>query len=132
METEATAKPFNLRARLSRILYVSLGVLAVLSAICWFFWNWQGGASCALGGIGILLAGWVTVAAVSGVANADSKTMRRKIAIRLVIRFLLFIAYFTLLFTADWLIFEPLVIGMSLLFPALIIDSAIEAFARAT
>lgn len=127
MENETPeSKPFDLKARLSRIGIIAAGCLVVLSIVCFFFWSWEGTISCFMGGLGILLAGWVTIAAVAGVANADSKTMRRKIGIRLVIRFVIFLAYFTILFTLPFLIFEPLVIGMSLLFPALVIDSFME------
>jgi len=123
--TQPAAKPFDLKARLGRIGLIAFACLVVLSGISWFFWSWQGAVSCFMGGLGILLAGWVTIAAVGGVAT-DSNDVRRAIAYRLVVRFLIFIAYFIALFNVPILIFEPLMIGMSLLFPALVLDSIVE------
>ena len=84
--------------------------------------GWREALSALTGGLVIISATWLTIGAIEILAADDPKKMRRKIQLQLVWRLLLLGGCLYVMLQTNWMRLIPLAAGLSLLFPAIIIE----------
>lgn len=123
---EKTEQPAKVRNRhFSRILNLATAMLPALVAFA-AIWGWQAASSTLLGGLLVLLCAHLTRAAIEGVEADDKQRMKRNIWRRLWWRLLLLALTLYAMLQAPWIRLEPLVLGLSLFFPAVVAELIIE------
>ena len=118
------------RDRTLRRVFVAAIALFPLVVAGAAFWGLESAASAAAGGLLILLCGLWTHAAVRGQIGISAKRMRRRIWWRAGWRFgLLAVGVYAILH-APWLRLEPFIAGLSLFFPAILVELVFEMSER--
>ena len=95
-------------------------------------WGPASAASAFAGALLMLLCGLWTHAAVKGQLFISPKRMRRKLWWRIAWRFILLGVALYAILQAPWLRLEPLIAGLSLFFPAILVNLIIELVAGKT
>jgi F0F1-type ATP synthase assembly protein I len=121
---ESGKRPLTGMQQFSRIFNIMLIELPVVTALSWL-WGWQWGLSALCGGATVLLAASLTRTAVAGM-SAEERNPKRRIWLRLGWRLLLLALCLYAMLQAPWMRLMPLIVGMSLLFPALVVELILE------
>jgi hypothetical protein len=123
---EPGKQPLTSMQQFSRIFNIMLIELPIVTALGWL-WDWPWGLSAFCGGATVLLAASLTRAAVAGMKEGE-RNPKRRIWMRLGWRLLLLALCLYAMLQAPWMRLMPLIIGMSLLFPALVVELILENF----
>ncbi len=110
---------------LRRIFAIALICLPPVAGVA-ALWGLEQAASALAGGALILLCGLWTHAAVRGGFGVGPKRMKRRLWWRVGWRFLLLAVALYAILRAPWIRPESLVAGLSLYFPAVLIELAVE------
>ena len=111
---------------LRRVFAVALICLPPLAGAA-ALWGPEQAASALAGGVLILLCGLWTHAAVRGGFGVGPERMKRRLWWRVGWRVLLRAVALYAILRAPWIRLESLVAGLSLYFPAIVIETAIES-----
>lgn len=110
--------------QIDRLFRICLALLPLLTLAC-LPWGWEAAVSCLTGGTALLAAFSATRAAVTGVAVDDVK-IRGRLRLRLAWRLLLLALCLYAMLQAPWTRLVPLTVGLSLFFPALVVELVIQ------
>ena len=114
---------------LRRVFVAAMVMLPVVTAGS-AFWGFESAASAAAGALLILLCGIWTHAAVRGQIGISTKRTRRRIWWRAGWRFALLAIGVYAILQAPWLRLVPFIAGLSLFFPAILVELVCEMSER--
>lgn len=109
--------------RWDRLFRTALLILPVIALAC-LPWGWEAAASALIGGGVLLLAASATQSAVSGALIGEERRLKRRLWLRLGWRLPLLALGLYAMVQATWVRLPPLIAGLSLLFPALVVEFA--------
>jgi diacylglycerol kinase len=124
MGENAEPTPGAAKRQLDRLFRTAVVILIVLVALT-FIWSWQWAASAAVGGGTILLAASATSTAVAG-GGAERRKLVSRLWFRLSWRLLLLALCLYAMLQAPWVRLVPLLLGLALFFPALVVELILE------
>jgi hypothetical protein len=104
-----------------RLFRTALWLLPLVSLAC-LPWGWEAAASALIGGAVLLLAASLTQSAVAGALAGDDRRLKRRLWLRLGWRLPLLALGLYAMVQATWVRLPPLIAGLSLFFPALVVE----------